>query len=50
MWKPHIEKVLSECIGGVLLVSPDFVGSAFITDVELPALLSAAGSRPHWIT
>jgi hypothetical protein len=42
MWKPRIEKMLSECIGGVLLVSPDFLGSAFITDVELPALLSAA--------
>jgi hypothetical protein len=42
MWKPHIEKVLAECVGGVLLVSPDFLGSAFITDVELPALLSVA--------
>lgn len=42
MWKPQIEKVLSDCVGGVLLVSPDFLGSAFITDVELPALLTAA--------
>lgn len=41
-WKPQIEKVLADCIGGVLLVSPDFLGSAFITDVELPALLSDA--------
>jgi hypothetical protein len=41
-WRPQIEKVLSDCIGGVLLVSPDFLGSPFITDVELPALLSTA--------
>ncbi len=39
-WRPQIEKVLSGCAGGVLLVSPDFLGSPFITDVELPALLS----------
>ena len=40
-WKPQLEKVLSDCVGGVLLVSPDFLDSAFITDVELPALLAA---------
>jgi hypothetical protein len=41
-WRPQIEKVLADCVGGVLLVSPDFLGSAFITDIELPSLLSAA--------
>ena len=41
-WKPQIEKALSDCIGGVLLVSPDFLQSAFITDVELPTLLKDA--------
>lgn len=41
-WRPQLEKVLSDCIGGVLLVSPDFLDSAFITDVELPSLLSTA--------
>jgi hypothetical protein len=39
-WKPQIEKMLADCVGGVLLVSPDFLSSAFITDVELPTLLS----------
>ena len=41
-WRPQIERVLSGCAGGVLLVSPDFLGSPFVTDIELPALLSAA--------
>jgi len=44
-WKPQIEKVLADCVGGVLLVSPDFLDSAFITDVELPSLLTAAAQK-----
>jgi hypothetical protein len=52
-WRPQLEKVLSDCMGSVLLVSPDFLESAFITDVELPSLLSVAAKdrqkKVFWI-
>lgn len=41
-WAPQIEEALDRCVGAVLLVSPDFLLSPFITGVELPSLLSAA--------
>ena len=46
-WKPQIEKALADCIGGVLLVSPDFLQSAFITDIELPTLLKDAAKAKN---
>lgn len=41
-WKQQIEKALSDCVGGVLLVTPEFLDSPFIADVEVASLLSAA--------
>jgi hypothetical protein len=46
-WRQQIERALSDCRGGVLLVSPDFLHSAFITDVELPALLQQAAKTKN---
>jgi len=46
-WRQQIERALSDCRGGVLLVSPDFLQSAFITDVELPALLKEAAQTKN---
>lgn len=52
-WKPQIEEALSNCMSALLLVSPDFLVSPFITGVELPALLAAAEKndkkRVFWI-
>jgi hypothetical protein len=46
-WRQQIEKALADCRGGLLLVSPDFLQSAFITDVELPALLNEAAKTSN---
>jgi hypothetical protein len=35
-WQQAIEKALDECTLGLLLVSPAFLGSQYITDKELP--------------
>jgi hypothetical protein len=39
-WKSEIKTALEECQFGVLLVSPNFLSSKFITEEELPVLLA----------
>lgn len=41
-WKTEIEKALADCAFGLLLVSPQFLGSRFIVRTELPPLLEKA--------
>ena len=41
-WRREIEGKLAQARIGVLLVSPEFAASDFITDVEVPAVLAAA--------
>lgn len=44
-WDTRIREALSAAELGVLAVSPAFLGSGYITDVELPALVNAPGKR-----
>jgi predicted ATPase len=51
-WREQIQTALSTAKVGVTLVSPDFLASDFIAQVELPALLRAAaddGVQVCWI-
>jgi class 3 adenylate cyclase len=51
-WQDSIDRALGEARAAVLLVSPDFLFSDFITSHELPRLLDAAaqrGLRIFWI-
>ena len=41
-WRQQIMKALSDCVGGLLLVTPEFLKSPFITDVEVASLMSQA--------
>ena len=38
-WEEEISRQLAVCDGGLLLISPSFLNSAFIARVELPALM-----------
>lgn len=44
-WDTQIRKALAECPLGLLAVSNAFLGSQYITDVELPALMDGPGKR-----
>ena len=44
-WHEEIEKALDDSCVGILLVSPDFLASDFITNEELPKLLAQANNE-----
>ena len=44
-WRKQIDKALSKCGLGLLLVSPEFLGSKFITEEELPIFVGD-GAKP----
>ena len=44
-WREEIDRALARATAAVLIISPDFLDSAFINDVELPRLLAAAEAR-----
>lgn len=42
-WRDEIEDALKECDGGILYLSPSFLGSAFIGEHELPRFVGKRG-------
>ncbi len=51
-WHPEITGALNRADGWLLLVTPSFLASPFIMDVELPQILKLAkesGRRAYWL-
>jgi hypothetical protein len=48
-WRQEIDKALDEAVAAVLLVSINFLSSAFILNEELPYSLTAAEKRKLFI-
>jgi FixJ family two-component response regulator len=44
-WKEEINKALASAKAALLLISPDFLSSQFVSDIELPFLLRAAENK-----
>ena len=47
-WRDEIQQAITQCHFGLLLVSPEFLGSKFITEKELPQFLPSEKTPLAW--
>lgn len=45
-WHAQIQQAIAECDFGLMLVSPEFLGSSYIQEQELPKFIAPDGSAP----